>query len=603
MALDRRAFLGAAGLFTGLGGFDEADAAPLVGPYPRPTYVPDPPGTVWFAPSIPAYPQPLPPERLIADAQRLSDALEAYVVRWLEGRAPDQVPDDVLPPGYNRKDFPRWRLVAPEAIASDAQWIVRPAHPIDRTSLHGSFPDPNCTYAVAPLFAPFGSSLRIEGQFPHARFFDLQVTPSFDPKSYRYDGWAGVGEVPLVDADIPPAPGSTNPFLPGARRDGAARDYAVEIDFAIGDPVVLNAAFRPPTFRGVHRRVGGAIMYQGPYADPRGEGHKRGRWDIGWLWLRYYRPDTDKGPLGGVPLPRLGYTLRDGRRFWLQADAASFTARANAVRAPRPTSPAVTRFAGPNVGWYKQAGILRAIYSGFALEANWAPKSYVRAFDRGVSARADDLAAPNNYEQSATSCTYIDYIVRGMQCPAGSVVVLTGRLPKTPRTREGDRIMTRGEARYWSLTGYAVPEGWDMLAAFTDPNYPAGLAAHCVMDEDVVLQTDRWYVLALSRPEDRPVNARAEAGVTWADWGLAGNISWTLRWMSVAPDWIAPFAPTPQLLGRRSEWAEDAYDPNVLPNRHDGALGPYLPRVHLMPRAAFEALEPRVEARAMPAWV
>jgi hypothetical protein len=94
---------------------------------------------------------------------------------------------------------------------------VRRAGTIDFRAVLLQFPDPHCTYLLLPLFAPFGSRVIVEGQFPHARFFDLQITPSFIPEAY-HDGYYGVGEVPIVDADIQPLPGSTNPFRPGADR-------------------------------------------------------------------------------------------------------------------------------------------------------------------------------------------------------------------------------------------------------------------------------------------------------------------------------------------------------------------------------------------------
>jgi hypothetical protein len=612
MNTGRRTFMTTAATGAALAGFDGEALAQerrgrgqsgLLARYPPIAYVASPPGTAWFAPRLPAYPQPIPDERLINDARILSDALERHIRLWLAGQADAVLPQNVMPPGYNRRDYPVWRLMRPEDIVAEDQWPLRPAHPIVRDSLVGSFPDPNCTYLVSLLYAPFGAKVVMEGQFPHARFFDLQITPSFDPKSYHYDGWAGIGEVPIVDVDIEPLPGHVNPFRVGARRDAPNRNWRCEFDLAIGDPVALNAAFRPPFFRAPgNKRTGGAILHQGPWGDANSQGHKRGRWNHGQMWVRYYRPDDAKGPLGGVALPKMWYEFSDGQRFWLQFDPTNFKSRAGRRVKPRATSLKPMPLSGPETGWTKQAGIFRAIYSGFAIETKWGSKEYVRLLDKGVVARGSDLPAPNNYEQSATSCTYIDYLVRGMQCEAGRVVVLTGKLPTFPRTRAGAARMEAGEMRYWSLTGYVVPEGWDMLAAVTDPMYPAGLAAHCVMDEDIVLQADRRFVIALSRPEDRPNNANENAGVTWADWGLAGNISWTLRWMTVGPEWTAPNAPTPQKLGRRAEWAEESYDPRVIPNGHDGALGPYAPRITYLSRAAFEALGPQVDHARVPVW-
>jgi hypothetical protein len=577
----------------------------LLAPYPPIAYEPQPPGTVWFAPRIPRYPQPIADQRLIDDAHTLSDALERHIRLWLEDRAPALLPASVLPPGHNSKDYPTWRLQRPDDVRPEDQWPARIAHPIDFKGLYGSFPDPNCSYFVPLILAPFGSRIVIEGEFPYARFFDLQITPSFSPKSYHYDGWAGVGEVPLVDADIEPLPGHTNPFRVGADRFAAKRGYRVEFDLAVGDPVALNPAFRPPFFRAPgNRRTGGAILHQGPWGDPTSQGHKRGRWNHGQIWMRYYRPDTDKGPYGGVPLPKMWMELPDGRKFWVQPDVTNFKARANRTIVPKPTATQPDpKLNGPGVGWFKQAGIFRAIYSGFASEAGWGAPAYIRGLDKGVTARGSDLTAPNNYEQSATSCTYIDYLVRGMRCAAGHVVVLTGRLPKTPRTRDGARRMESGEARYWSLTGYVVPEGWDMLGAVMDPTYPAGAAQHCIMDEDVVLQdAERRFVIALSRAADRPANATAQAGVTWADWGPASNISWTLRWMTVGPEWTAANAPTPEKLGRRAEWAEAAFDPRTVPNGHGGTLGEFVPRVLHIRREAFEALGAKISARDVPIW-
>jgi hypothetical protein len=45
----------------------------------------------------------------------------------------------------------------------------------------------------------------------------------------------------------------------------------------------------------------------------------------------------------------------------------------------------------------------------------------------------------------------------------------------------------------------------------------------CVADEDVVIDARRNYTIVVSRPEDRPRNARPECGVTWLHWDRAGD--------------------------------------------------------------------------------
>jgi hypothetical protein len=51
------------------------------------------------------------------------------------------------------------------------------------------------------------------------------------------------------------------------------------------------------------------------------------------------------------------------------------------------------------------------VIGGLAINSKWGGPEYVRQLDKGVAGLGFDLAAPNNYEQSATSATYIDYLV------------------------------------------------------------------------------------------------------------------------------------------------------------------------------------------------
>jgi hypothetical protein len=570
-----------------------------------PRVLANPPGTVAFAPPAPVYPVWQRPEEVTERAQILSDALTAHIRAWAAGNADARLPAELVPPGTDRSRYRNFTLRNPHAMEARSQWVVRPSEPTELGGLYrGSFPDPNCTYLLVPAFlAPFGATLAIDGQFPRARFFDIQVTPSLDPRSYRY-GAAGVGEVPIVDADIEPLPGHANPFRPGAGRDAARRGYRVEYALAMGDPVSLNAAFRRPDFRGTgNRRVGGALMFRGPWGIGSKGGDGKGPFAPGEIWLRYYRPDRIEDPLGGVPLPKLSCTLATGERFWIEVDTTGFEAAVNRRALPKSTapSPAIAQGEGPDGGWYKQAGIFRAVVAGIAINTGWAGPAYVRALDKGVSARGSDLSPPNDYEQSATSATYIDYLVRGMSCADDHVVVLTGRLPSFPDTARRN-VMDRAELRYWSIVGYAVPEGFDFLSAL-DSNAVVGVATHAVRDDELVLDGDRFYVIALSRAADRPANATSDAGVTWVEWGPAGKISWTNRWLSVGPEWKGKMVPTPEKIGRRGEWGEPSFDASVISrNGWSGALGSYLPRVGYMRTSKFETLGSRIRARDISDW-
>ncbi|MEM1418248.1 MAG: hypothetical protein AAGH15_25355, partial [Myxococcota bacterium] len=410
----------------------EGDRAP---DFPRLGYgadcddVPEEPVAIAVKPvEVPAIGPPVPPfpyfedrREVITEARRLSCALEAYVKRWLDGEVPAELPEALLPDGRDR-DLGTYRLVRAEEIRAEDQWSVRNAGAVDLEGLFGSFQDPYATYIVAPsLYAPFGSRVVLEGEFPHARFFDVQVTPSFLPEAHRYDGAVGVGEIPLVDVDIEPLPGHTNPYRVGADRTAEARGYRVEFDLAMGDPTALEPAFTPPDYRAPgNRRIGGAILFQGPFGDIESAwSHGRGMWDGGSLWIRYYAPDDDAGPLGGVPLPKMHYVLPDGRPYFIQVDAEAFDARVNKAKPARPTLPENPGPSlGGDVGWASQMGIYRPVISGFAigyteglaslgvdpgdLGLDFSP-AFVRALDRGVAGRGERVAAPGNYEPSATS--------------------------------------------------------------------------------------------------------------------------------------------------------------------------------------------------------
>jgi len=569
---------------------------------PDPTevrYADKPSGTAWFVPRPPHYPAFTSRETVTRYAKCVSEALEDYIGAWFDGAVPATIPRAFLPRGTNFEDFPSFRLVRPENIEPREQWAIREAHAIDHDALYGAFPDPNATYLVLPaLYAPFGSRVVIEAEFPHARYFSAQITPSFDPRNYRYDGGIGVGEVPIVDADIEPLPGHVNPFRPGADRSAQRRSYRLRFDLGTGDPVVLNPSFRPPAFREPgNRRVGSGIMYQGAWGVS-SEGHGRGAWDVGQLWLRYYAPDRGAGALGGVPLPKVHFELPDGRAYYIAPDLGPFRERVNAtVDAPeqrRHATPGQDPFNGhPESGWYKQTGIFRSIVSGIAMRTDWAGPDYVQSLTRGVAGRGSDMDPPRDYEQSATSATHIDYLVRGMSREADHVVALSGKLPTYPATRGGNPTMTAAELRYFSIVGYYVPTGWDALG-YVFSGDPPGLAVHEIMDAEIVLNEQREYLIVLSSPEDRPANATADNGVTWIDWGPYGSISWTLRWMSVAPHWAAAFTPSPERLGRRLDWAAPGFDPtSVEYDNRDLRHAEYFPRLHYLPTAAFEAMADR----------
>lgn len=548
---------------------------------------------------------------LIADAKCISNALETYIKAWLDGRVPSQIPIAFLPRGYNPDEFLSFTLVKPENVTADEQWLRLPAGPIgaDGTTRPATS-DPHNAYLVTPIYAPFGSKVLIEGDFPHARFFDVQASAPFEPLNYRFEPF-GAPEVPLVDADISPDYFSLNPFLPGASRSWPGRHYHVAFRMAIGDPVQLNGnAFVEPIYRRPgNSRYASGLQFQGPLgATTSNQGHGRGIWDVGRIYVRYYGVDTAAQPLGGVTLPKVTYQLPDLRQFYIKAVRPSYEIAS--IKLP-PSDPQEPAPGNSTAGWTKQTDICGSAYYGLSGAAQFSGPDqlqYVRDICRGIGGRNLTFSGPMGYEASNTSASTVNYFLRSMSLGLHKVVVLTGRLPTTPHTLNGDLFMSLAQARYWSLTGDAVPSFDEIIRGqfFGDKLAAAiGTASiHSIADEEVTTDAQHRYVIVLSRPEDRPANATAANGVTWVNWGVRGSTIWLLRWMTVAPDWSFAQSPTSNVLPASKATAYSAtFEPSVLGgNSQTGTLGDLLPQVHYMAPTDFEALGANVTSDRVPIW-
>jgi hypothetical protein len=557
-------------------------------------------GLMACLPPADPYPQ-LPPALAVAQAQEISDSLEAYILRWTQGLAPDSIPDRLIPAGIeDSRDF---YLKDPAAASAAETWAVRYARPIRKDSLQGGIPDPNVTYLfLGTALAPFGSKLVIEGEFPHCRFFSIQVSPPLNGREYYAQRQFGTAEVAIADADIEPLPGHTNPFRIGASRHAALRSYRLEIELAAGDPVALNPQAHQYPYRSSSNLLRGAMLVlQGPLGFKTVAGTPLpvpGDWNLGALWIRIYRPDDGTGPLGGVPMPRVYYELPNGARYFIGSNFSALQRRADATIANRVTGGGVNPYFGPDAGWYKSWGITRSMLSGICQVNGWSRRdsgARARAIDLGWTGRGEFQPAPGNIEPHATTNNYASYLGRRVTVEPGMVAVLTGKMPTFPGTRQGQAVMAGGQIRYWSVCGIDD----DALSPM-----PA-TTIHAISDDEAVLDADRNYIIAYSRPGDRPANATAANGVSWVDWGTQSSMGLLMRWVSVDPGWTFPLAPQEHHLGwSRSDWAGTQYDSTLIGvNWRHGFMQCYLPQVHYMSRAEFEALGADLEAADIPSWV
>ncbi len=543
------------------------------------------------------------PTTIVAQAQTLSDSLESYIIKWTQGLVPNSIPDSLIPQGIT--DSRNFYLKNADSTTGFETWAVRYAKPINHDSLLGGIPDPKVTYLfLGSALAPFGSKLIIEGEFPHCRFFSIQVTPPLNGKEYYAQRQFGTAEVGWADADIEPNAGSINPFRVGANRNATNRSYKVEVDLTTGDPVTLNdTAFQYPYRENTNNRKGAMMVYQGPLGHQTVIGtalpaNQQGDWNLGAVWIRIYEPDNNVDRLGGVPLPKAYFQLPNGDKYFVGSDFSALQRRADTTIANRVTAPGSQSGYGPAAGWYKSWGITRSMLNGVCISNNWhRPDSSarVRAIDLGWTGRGEFQPAPGNYEPHATTNNYATYLGRTVSLAPGMVAVLTGKLPTFPSTRNGEPTMTSADVRYWSIIGLDQ-----------DPLSPMpATTIHAITDDEVTIDGNRNYVICYSRDTERPTNAYAGNGVSWVNYGTQSDIGLLMRWVNVKPEWTFPYDPHEANLDfSHSDWSGTLYDSSLIGiNWRNGFMQCYLPRVHYMTKAQFEAIGSNVNAENVPVWV
>lgn len=534
-----------------------------------------------------------------AEAKQLSNRLESYIRDWYHGNAPAELPKGLLPPSIDNEKTKNWTLLRPEEVKPENQWYWRPANeiPEDFSKLYFLSPDNHCTYLKIIFLAPLDSQLLVKGDFPHARFMDYQIVEPFDPRNPTTSG-LGAPEIPIVDVDINHDSGHTNPFRCGADRNAMKRRYHLTFDLKAGNAVDFNPkAMIPHAYRAPgNRRVGGPFACPGPLGG--------GQIIASVLWLRYYAPDKAVGPLGGVSLPKALLRLKTGETFWLQCDFSE-TARRQNLAVPGFLTPPEEPpdFIGPTVGWFKMFGFWLTFAEGMAypIAKPWGlwPTSWLRKFitsrQKCLFGRGPNMPPPGNHEVSASGCNYTSYLYRVMFLGENKVYALTGKLPVTPRTRDGEPIATIGEARYWSLCHTGNGE---------DKKYP-GLLYGCLMDDEIVVNSKNEYIIVFSRRDERPSNARPECGVTWQAYGPETRQVFVIRWMSVIPDdYLSKYAPhINNIPWATGAWSQPTWDRKVIGfNNHDGVMGPYQPLVHYLSKKEFESLACPIDPASLPKW-
>lgn len=398
------------------------------------------------------------------------------------------------------------------------------ALPIQNPNL---YPDVGSTYFVGQYILPAGASLTFRGTFGHQRYMSYTIFKSVG------GGQLGPGDS-IRDLNIAPDPGSVNPFRPSNRRTATRRKYTVHV---VGGPI--------PAVRARN------TIYTGS-TDPTAR--------VG-MSIRNYLPDQGRDGTGDAGLPKLSLELADGRTL-------TGTAACQALQPIKDRSTSTF----PQEAW-------KSLVAGSSDPRNAPavnPPRWERFWNAQYSVAGEFVADPAKRlaqfpptdSGGFQSNPDTRYLLTSISLNFGKVVTVTGRLPTFPSTLPASVRWqpSRYQVRYWSLCTGSSPV--------------TGLGYDCVYDQQVPLRGNRRYALVVSRPGDRPRNAKPACGYRWLTIGKGENYpdpasrshvgTLYMRFMAADPS----FAQAPQRVTK--------------PGTEAAVMGPYLPRSQYTSKAAFE---------------
>lgn len=323
------------------------------------------------------------------------------------------------------------------------------------------FPDKATRYFGVAYAIPPGGYIEVTGKFPHARYFSLQTATNTTQTIAS-----------LPDYQMVPDAGSSNPFLPGARRDVRKRRFTLRIVRGAAPPPEQRA---PNTlYDSTERGVPGNI-----------------------LAYRLYLADRRTGTFGGVPLPDLTLVSANGTRVAIPncPDLAPDTTTVSDDLAAAPATPDPVGRASDPPAWHR----LVSVPINVAYDVTNTPPA-----PPGAGGPATDAAEALGLDALGASADNA-YLYAYLSQKFGRVVLIRGRMPTTPKTFDGQKTMGSGQLRYWSMcSADAVPP---------QPTF------ECTHDEQVPVNRKGEFVVAVSSAADRPRRATTECGIGWLAWG------------------------------------------------------------------------------------
>ncbi len=268
----------------------------------------------------------------------------------------------------------------------------------DPATLNIAYPDESATYWVGGYQALPGTRLRIEGEFPHARYMSFNV---YDQAQRPIDA--------IADVQVVPDPGSRNPFPPGAKRNPKQRSYTAFVEFG--------ARPERPEDRAPNTLYTGTGQSGAPNVN-------------GALIYRVYIPDRGRDEAGGTGIPTVTLQAADGGP------------------APRSACSDLAKPPGPGVNEQVAASDAELPLPGRTASDPPAWRKFVNVlYTAFPSQTTQELGGSGGFFSNVDNA----YLAASVSRELGKIVVTRMRAPTFPDTRDGAKRMPRGELRYFSL--------------------------------------------------------------------------------------------------------------------------------------------------------
>ena len=322
-----------------------------------------------------------------------------------------------------------------------------------------AYPDSNVYYWAAAFSMPKDSTLEIKGEYPYSRYMSFF--------SYNERG-KPIGSI----TDFQIQSQTTNPFILGNQRSEFSRAYSIEV---LNENPSQNLSENIDDFND-------NILFTPEY-----------RKNQQLIVYRIYLPDKNIDITGGVKLPKPVLTLSDGTKLTGE----------NTCEVLRASQPLQVSFDALGIPPNEYRQLISQPDKPDTWPAHNPPKWFIQLDRESLIGMYTGEIDPNAPRSEGGFYPNLDnqYIRSIINRKHGKVLIVRGKAPTTPKTYFKTSFTEEEDLRYWSLC--------------SNQSFVNTRVNDCLHDEEIPIDKNGFYTIAISREEDRPRNAVNECGIAW----------------------------------------------------------------------------------------